>query len=214
MLLVIDNYDSFTYNLVQILGQLLREAGRTDVPLRVVRNDAVDLEDIVAMQPSAVVISPGPGRPEEAGITIPVIRALSGRTPLLGVCLGHQAIAAAFGGRVVRAGRLMHGKASPVLHQGDALFAGLPSPFMAGRYHSLLVAEPLPEPLMVTARTPEGEIMALRHRHHPTFGIQFHPESVLTPEGVRLLRNFLRIAGYLDPAPAISSGSLRGGGSR
>jgi len=214
MLLVIDNYDSFTYNLVQILGQLLREAGRADVPLRVVRNDAVDLEDIMAMEPSAVVISPGPGRPEEAGITIPVIRALSGRTPLLGVCLGHQAIAAAFGGRVVRAGRLMHGKASPVLHQGDALFAGLPSPFMAGRYHSLLVAEPLPEPLMVTARTPEGEIMALRHRHHPTFGIQFHPESVLTPEGVRLLRNFLRIAGYLDPAPAISSGSLRGGGSR
>jgi anthranilate synthase/aminodeoxychorismate synthase-like glutamine amidotransferase len=211
---VIDNYDSFTYNLVQILGQLLREAGRTDVPLRVVRNDAVDLEDIMAMEPSAVVISPGPGRPEEAGITIPAIRALSGRTPLLGVCLGHQAIAAAFGGRVVRAGRLMHGKASPVLHQGDALFAGLPSPFMAGRYHSLLVAEPLPEPLMVTARTPEGEIMALRHRHHPTFGIQFHPESVLTPEGVRLLRNFLRIAGYLDPAPAISSGSLRGGGSR
>jgi anthranilate synthase/aminodeoxychorismate synthase-like glutamine amidotransferase len=214
MLLVIDNYDSFTYNLVQILGQLLREAGRTDVPLRVVRNDAVDLEDIMAMEPSAVVISPGPGRPEEAGITIPAIRALSGRTPLLGVCLGHQAIAAAFGGRVVRAGRLMHGKASPVLHQGDALFAGLPSPFMAGRYHSLLVAEPLPEPLMVTARTPEGEIRALRHRHHPTFGIQFHPESVLTPEGVRLLRNFLRIAGYLDPAPAISSGSLRGGGSR
>jgi len=214
MLLVIDNYDSFTYNLVQILGQLLREAGRTDVPLRVVRNDAVDLENIMAMEPSAVVISPGPGRPEEAGITIPAIRALSGRTPLLGVCLGHQAIAAAFGGRVVRAGRLMHGKASPVLHQGDALFAGLPSPFMAGRYHSLLVAEPLPEPLMVTARTPEGEIMALRHRHHPTFGIQFHPESVLTPEGVRLLRNFLRIAGYLDPAPAISSGSLRGGGSR
>jgi anthranilate synthase/aminodeoxychorismate synthase-like glutamine amidotransferase len=214
MLLVIDNYDSFTYNLVQILGQLLREAGRTDVPLWVVRNDAVDLEDIMAMEPSAVVISPGPGRPEEAGITIPAIRALSGRTPLLGVCLGHQAIAAAFGGRVVRAGRLMHGKASPVLHQGDALFAGLPSPFMAGRYHSLLVAEPLPEPLMVTARTPEGEIMALRHRHHPTFGIQFHPESVLTPEGVRLLRNFLRIAGYLDPAPAISSGSLRGGGSR
>ena len=214
MLLVIDNYDSFTYNLVQILGQLLREAGRTDVPLRVVRNDAVDLEDIMAMEPSAVVISPGPGRPEEAGITIPAIRALSGRTPLLGVCLGHQAIAAAFGGRVVRAGRLMQGKASPVLHQGDALFAGLPSPFMAGRYHSLLVAEPLPEPLMVTARTPEGEIMALRHRHHPTFGIQFHPESVLTPEGVRLLRNFLRIAGYLDPAPAISSGSLRGGGSR
>jgi anthranilate synthase/aminodeoxychorismate synthase-like glutamine amidotransferase len=214
MLLAIDNYDSFTYNLVQILGQLLREAGRTDVPLRVVRNDAVDLEDIMAMEPSAVVISPGPGRPEEAGITIPAIRALSGRTPLLGVCLGHQAIAAAFGGRVVRAGRLMHGKASPVLHQGDALFAGLPSPFMAGRYHSLLVAEPLPEPLMVTARTPEGEIMALRHRHHPTFGIQFHPESVLTPEGVRLLRNFLQIAGYLDPAPAISSGSLRGGGSR
>jgi len=214
MLLVIDNYDSFTYNLVQILGQLLREAGRTDVPLRVVRNDAVDLENIMAMEPSAVVISPGPGRPEEAGITIPAIRALSGRTPLLGVCLGHQAIAAAFGGRVVRAGRLMHGKASPVLHQGDALFAGLPSPFMAGRYHSLLVAEPLPEPLMVTARTPEGEIMALRHRHHPTFGIQFHPESVLTSEGVRLLRNFLRIAGYLDPAPAISSGSLRGGGSR
>lgn len=147
------------------------------------------------MRPAAIVISPGPGRPEDAGITMPAIRALSGRVPILGVCLGHQAIAAAFGGRVVRAGRLMHGKASPILHNGRDLFAGLPSPLMAGRYHSLLVVEPLPEELEVTARTPEGEIMALRHRTHPTFGVQFHPESVLTPEGVGLLRNFLAISG-------------------
>ncbi len=198
MLLVIDNYDSFTYNLVQILGRLLQEAGHKEVPLRVVRNDAADVEEVIGMAPAAIVISPGPGRPEDAGITMPVIRALSGRVPILGVCLGHQAIAAAFGGRVVRAGRLMHGKASPILHDGRDLFAGLPSPFMAGRYHSLLVAEPLPEVLEVTARTPEGEVMALRHRAHPTFGIQFHPESVLTPEGERLLRNFLAICG-LEP---------------
>ncbi|MCS7252176.1 MAG: aminodeoxychorismate/anthranilate synthase component II [Anaerolineae bacterium] len=196
MLLVIDNYDSFTYNLVQILGKLLMEGGHPDVVLRVVRNDVVDVEEIAELQPSAIVISPGPGRPEDAGVTMPVIRAFSGRVPILGVCLGHQAIAAAFGGRVVRAGRLMHGKASPILHNGQDLFAGLPSPFMAGRYHSLLVAEPLPEVLEVTARTPEGEIMALRHRAHPTFGVQFHPESVLTPEGLRLLRNFLAIGGY------------------
>ncbi|MFN3928977.1 MAG: anthranilate synthase component II [Thermoflexus sp.] len=195
MLLVIDNYDSFTYNLVQILGHLLQEAGHEDASLRVVRNDAADVEEIIEMRPAAIVISPGPGRPEDAGITMPVIRALSGRVPILGVCLGHQAIAAAFGGRVVQAGRLMHGKASPVLHNGRDLFAGLPNPLMAGRYHSLLVAEPLPEALEVTARTPEGEIMALRHRAHPTFGVQFHPESILTPEGIRLLRNFLAISG-------------------
>jgi len=200
MLLVIDNYDSFTYNLVQLLGRLLLEAGHPQVPLRVVRNDAMDVEDLMALRPSAIVISPGPGRPEEAGITIPVIRAFSGRVPILGVCLGHQAIAAAFGGRVVRAGRLMHGKASPILHNGRDLFQGLPSPFMAGRYHSLLVAEPLPAVLEVTARTPEGEVMALRHRAHPTFGVQFHPESVLTPEGSRLLRNFLALGGYAAPA--------------
>ncbi|WP_322798881.1 aminodeoxychorismate/anthranilate synthase component II [Thermoflexus sp.] len=196
MLLVIDNYDSFTYNLVQILGQLLVESGHPDVSLRVVRNDAVDVEEVAELRPAAIVISPGPGRPEDAGVTMPVIRAFSGQVPILGVCLGHQAIAAAFGGRVVRAGRLMHGKASPILHNGQDLFEGLPSPFMAGRYHSLLVAEPLPEVLEVTARTPEGEIMALRHRAHPTFGVQFHPESVLTPEGLRLLRNFLAIGGY------------------
>ncbi len=204
MLLVIDNYDSFTYNLVQLLGRLLLEAGYADVPLRVIRNDAMDVEDILELRPSAIVISPGPGRPEDAGVTMPVIRALSGRVPILGVCLGHQAIAAAFGGRVVRAGRLMHGKASPILHNGRDLFEGLPSPFMAGRYHSLLVAEPLPEVLEVTARTPEGEIMALRHREHPTFGVQFHPESVLTPEGLRLLRNFLAWGGYA-PLPARSA---------
>ncbi|WP_322802548.1 aminodeoxychorismate/anthranilate synthase component II [Thermoflexus sp.] len=198
MLLVIDNYDSFTYNLVQILGQLLLEIGRADMPLRVIRNDAMDVEEVAELRPSAIVISPGPGRPEDAGVTIPVIRALSGRVPILGVCLGHQAIAVAFGGQVVRAGRLMHGKASPILHDGRDLFAGLPNPFMAGRYHSLLVAEPLPEALEVAARTPEGEIMALRHRTHPTFGVQFHPESVLMPEGLRLLRNFLAIGGYGD----------------
>lgn len=193
MILVIDNYDSFTYNLVQLLGRLLAEAA-APIPLHVVRNDALSAEAVAALRPKAVVISPGPGRPETAGITVPVIARLSGRVPILGVCLGHQAIAAAFGGRVVRAGRLMHGKASPILHDGRDLFEGLPNPFMAGRYHSLLVAEPLPEVLEVTARTPEGEVMALRHRAHPTFGIQFHPESVLTPEGARLLWNFLRLA--------------------
>lgn len=217
MLLVIDNYDSFTYNLVQFLGQLLLEGGRADVPLRVIRNDAMDVEEIIELQPSAIVISPGPGRPEEAGVTIPVIRALSGRVPILGVCLGHQAIAAAFGGRVVRAGRLMHGKASPVLHNGRGLFDGLPNPFMAGRYHSLLVTEPLPEVLEVTARTPEGEIMALRHRVHPTFGVQFHPESVLTPEGLRLLRNFLVLGGYAGHLTTLhgqAKSQLSAGGGR
>ncbi len=193
MMVVIDNYDSFTYNLVQLLGQLLMERGQDPRLLRVVRNDALSVRQVARLKPRAIVISPGPGRPEDAGITMPVIAHFSGRVPILGVCLGHQAIAAAFGGRVVRAGRLMHGKASPVLHSGRDLFAGLPNPLVAGRYHSLLVAEPLPADLEVAARTPEGEIMALRHRVHPTFGVQFHPESVLTPEGIHLLRNFLRI---------------------
>ncbi len=193
MMVVIDNYDSFTYNLVQLLGQLLMERGQDPRLLRVVRNDALSVQQVARLKPRAIVISPGPGRPEDAGITMPVIAHFSGRVPILGVCLGHQAIAAAFGGRVVRAGRLMHGKASPVLHSGRDLFAGLPNPLVAGRYHSLLVAEPLPADLEVAARTPEGEIMALRHRVHPTFGVQFHPESVLTPEGIHLLCNFLRI---------------------
>ena len=190
MILVIDNYDSFTYNLVQYLGALGAE-------VVVHRNDQIDLATIQALAPERIVISPGPGTPEEAGVSLEVIRALHPTTPILGVCLGHQAIAAAFGGRVARAQRLMHGKTSAVFYQDDPLFAGLPQPFTATRYHSLLVYEPLPEPLIAIAHTERGEIMALRHRRHPTFGVQFHPESILTEGGLQLLRNFLRI-----PAPA------------
>lgn len=193
MILVIDNYDSFTYNLVQYLGALGAE-------VVVHRNDQIDLTAIQALAPERIVISPGPGTPEEAGISLEVIRALHPTTPILGVCLGHQAIAAAFGGRVARAPRLMHGKTSAVFYRDDPLFAGLPQPFTATRYHSLLVYGPPPEPLIAIAHTEHGEIMALRHRHHPTFGVQFHPESILTEGGLQLLRNFLRL-----PAPATAA---------
>ncbi len=186
MIVVIDNYDSFTYNLVQYLGEL----GGT---LRVFRNDQVTLDEIEALQPTHIVISPGPGAPRDAGISNDVIRHFHGRVPILGVCLGHQCIGEVFGGRVVRAPRLMHGKTSPVYHNGQDIFYGLPSPFEATRYHSLIVAEPLPEELEVIAFTAEGEVMALRHRAEPTFGVQFHPESVLTTYGQRLLENFLKI---------------------
>lgn len=181
---VIDNYDSFTYNLVQYLGELGAE-------ICVYRNDAVTIREVEALAPSHVVISPGPGDPSEAGISNDVIRELGQRRPVLGVCLGHQCMGQVFGGQVVRAPRLMHGKTSPVYHNGDPLFAGLPSPFEATRYHSLIVAEPLPEALEVTAFTAEGEVMALRHRTLPVFGVQFHPESILTHGGKQLLRNFL-----------------------
>jgi anthranilate synthase component 2 len=186
MVCVIDNYDSFTYNLVQYLGELGAE-------VHVVRNDAASVEEVAATRPARIVISPGPGRPEDAGITMGVVRALGETTPILGVCLGHQAIGAAFGGRVVRAGVPMHGKTSTIEHNGRGVFSGLTEPFAASRYHSLVVSdEGLPDDLEVTARTREDHvIMGLRHRRWPVHGVQFHPESILTGEGHRLLRNFL-----------------------
>ena len=187
MILLIDNYDSFTYNLVQYLGQLGKEVA-------VHRNDAIALDEIEAMNPEAIFLSPGPCSPEQAGITIDVIRRFHRSVPLMGVCLGHQAIGQAFGGRVVRAGRIMHGKTSPILNDGRTIFQGLPSPFPAGRYHSLIVErETLPDCLEVSAETEEGEIMGLRHREWPVEGIQFHPESILTPSGKRIIRNFLQL---------------------
>jgi len=186
MVLVIDNYDSFTYNLVQYLGEL-------GTSVQVVRNDAVSADDVAALRPDAIVISPGPGRPEQAGVTMAVIHQLGASIPLLGVCLGHQAIGAAFGGRVVRAPVPMHGKTSLIEHNGEGLFAGIEGPFVASRYHSLIVADAgLPAELEVTARAAEdGTIMGLRHRRWPLVGVQFHPESILTGEGMRILRNFL-----------------------
>jgi anthranilate synthase/phosphoribosyltransferase len=184
MLLLIDNYDSFTYNLAQYLGELGAE-------VQVVRNDAITLDEIAALAPTHIVISPGPGTPDDAGISLALVERFAPSVPILGVCLGHQAIGQAFGGRVVRAERLMHGKVSPVHHDGRGIFSGLPSPFEATRYHSLIVAEPLPDCLEVSARTPEGEVMGLRHRAYPTAGVQFHPESILTEHGHQLLKNFL-----------------------
>jgi len=186
MVLVIDNYDSFTYNLVQYLGELGAE-------IRVIRNDMVSVDEIAAARPDRLVISPGPGRPEQAGVTMGVIRRLGASTPVLGVCLGHQAIGAVFGGRVVRAGVPMHGKTSTIEHDGRGVFHGISAPFVASRYHSLVVSdEALPAELEVTARTREDKtIMGLRHRAWPIFGVQFHPESILTGEGHHILRNFL-----------------------
>ena len=187
MILMIDNYDSFTYNLVQYLREM--------TPAVVVyRNDAITVEQIAELNPAAIVISPGPGRPENAGVSCPAIRAFAGKIPLLGVCLGHQAIGHYFGGRVVRAGRLMHGKLSPILHRGTDVFRGLPSPFRATRYHSLLVERAtLPDCLEVTAETAEGEIMGLRHQTLPVWGVQFHPESIATEHGMNILQNFLSL---------------------
>jgi len=186
MVLVIDNYDSFTYNLVQYLGEL-------GADVRVMRNDAVSVADVAAARPDRIVISPGPGRPEGAGVTMDVIRELGQATPVLGVCLGHQAIGAVFGGCVVRARVPMHGKTSTIEHDGRGVFNGIAGPFLASRYHSLVVAEDgLPGELEVSARTQdEGIIMGLRHRTWPVHGVQFHPESILTGEGRSILRNFL-----------------------
>ncbi|SFS86236.1 anthranilate synthase component II [Marininema halotolerans] len=185
MILVIDNYDSFTYNLVQYLGELGEK-------MEVHRNDRISLEEIEARSPDAILISPGPGNPDEAGISLDVVQHLSGKIPILGVCLGHQTIAQAFGGSVVRAERLMHGKTSPVYHDGKTLFRGLSSPFRANRYHSLIVdRKSIPPEFEVSAETAEGEVMAIRHRHYPLEGVQFHPESILTEEGKRMLANFM-----------------------
>ena len=187
MLVMIDNFDSFTYNLFQYLMQLGTE-------VRVARNNSLTVAELEDLNPRGLVISPGPGRPEEAGITVAAIRHFSGRIPILGVCLGHQAIALAFGAKVVSARRLMHGKTSSVTADGRSLFLGVQSPFQAMRYHSLAVArEGLPDGLEISAESEDGEIMGLRHRSHPTEGLQFHPESIMTTVGKRLLRNFLKI---------------------
>lgn len=187
MILVLDNYDSFTYNLVQYFGEL-------GAHLHVVRNDQITVAEIESLAPERIVISPGPCTPHEAGISNEVIRTFGPRLPVLGVCLGHQCIGEVYGGEVVRADRLMHGKTSPIFHHGTGVFRGLPSPFEATRYHSLIVKRStLPAVLTITAETAEGEIMGLQHRDLPVHGVQFHPESILTSEGKSLLRNFLRV---------------------
>jgi anthranilate synthase/aminodeoxychorismate synthase-like glutamine amidotransferase len=187
MILVIDNYDSFTYNLVQEMGEMGAE-------LEVVRNDQATLDDIRAMNPSHIVISPGPGTPDDSGVSQDVLRYMGETTPILGVCLGHQCIGQVYGGVVKRAPRLMHGKTSMVYHKGDAMFKGVPSPFEATRYHSLIVEEAtLPDCLMITAFTDQGEIMGVRHKQFPVYGVQFHPESILTKYGPRILQNFLEV---------------------
>ena len=187
MLLVIDNYDSFTYNLVQYFGEFGQE-------LLVRRNDEITIEEIESLNPERIVISPGPCTPNEAGVSCAVIEHFGAKKPILGVCLGHQSIGQVYGGDVVRAGRLMHGKTSPILHTGENVFAGLPSPFEATRYHSLLVKrETFPDCLKITAETAEGEIMGLAHKDLPVYGVQFHPESILTSEGKKLLGNFLKL---------------------
>ena len=189
MLLMIDNYDSFTFNIVQYLEQMGED-------VEVFRNDKITVDRIHALKPKVIFLSPGPGTPREAGITVDVVREFYKEIPIMGICLGHQSIGYAFGGEIVRAGRIMHGKVSPVHHDGKTIFAGLPDPFTAGRYHSLVVRpETLPSCLEVSARTAEGEIMGLRHKEYPVEGIQFHPESVLTPQGKRILRNFLKTTG-------------------
>jgi anthranilate synthase component II len=187
MILVIDNYDSFTYNLVQQMGELGAE-------LCVVRNDQATLAEIRAMNPTHIVISPGPGVPDDSGVSLEVLRDLGASTPILGVCLGHQAIGQVYGGIVKRAPRLMHGKTSMIYHEGDIMFSGVPNPFEATRYHSLIVEQDtLPDCLTITAYTDDGEIMGMRHKEFPVFGVQFHPESILTKYGPRILQNFLEI---------------------
>jgi anthranilate synthase/aminodeoxychorismate synthase-like glutamine amidotransferase len=187
MLLVLDNYDSFTYNLVQYFGELGAE-------MKIFRNDALTVADVKALAPERICISPGPCTPNEAGISLELIRELGPTTPILGVCLGHQSIGQVYGGDVVRADRLMHGKTSPIHHKGSSVFKGLPSPFEATRYHSLIVKrDTLPDCLEITAWTEEGEIMGLRHKQHPVHGVQFHPESILTEHGKQMLENFLKL---------------------
>lgn len=185
MILVIDNYDSFTFNLVQYLGELGAE-------MQVFRNDKIAVEEAVALKPEKVLVSPGPCTPKEAGVSCDIIREFGPRLPVFGVCLGHQSIGDVYGGNVIRADRLMHGKTSPIIHEDQSVFKGLPSPFDATRYHSLIIERAtLPDCLEITAWTAEGEIMGVKHREHPVHGVQFHPESILTIEGKKLLQNFL-----------------------
>ena len=187
MLLILDNYDSFTYNLVQYFGELGAE-------MKIFRNDVLSVDDVKALNPEKICISPGPCTPSDAGISLDLIKEMGKTIPILGVCLGHQAIGQVYGGDVVRADRLMHGKTSPILHDGRSVFAGMPSPFEATRYHSLIVKrDTLPDCLEITAWTEEGEIMGLKHRELPVHGVQFHPESILTQDGKRLLENFLKM---------------------
>ena len=187
MILIIDNYDSFTYNLVQYFGQL-------NASLKVYRNDALTVAQVKAMKPQRIVISPGPGRPEDAGITVEVIKELGGKLPILGVCLGHQAIGFAYGGNIIQAKRLMHGKTSMIKHNQKELFAGIANPFEATRYHSLVIdAKTLPESLEITATSEDDEIMGVRHKNFPLWGVQFHPESILTKFGLNILKNFLAL---------------------
>ena len=187
MILVIDNYDSFTYNLVQYLGELKAEVS-------VVRNDRISLREIGAMSPEAIVISPGPSTPKEAGISVDVVRTFHSTLPILGVCLGHQAIGEAFGGRIIKASRIMHGKTSPILHAGEGILSGIESPFLATRYHSLVVERTsLPASLTVTAWTEDQTIMGLKHTNFPVFGVQFHPESIASQHGKKILKNFLSL---------------------
>lgn len=191
MILMIDNYDSFTYNLVQYMGEMGRE-------IRVVRNDEITLAEIDTLQPDMIVVSPGPCTPNEAGVSLDVIQHFAGKIPVLGVCLGHQSIGQAFGGKVIRAERLMHGKTSPVHHDGQGVNAGMPNPFQATRYHSLIVEkETLPDCLEVTSWTAEGEIMGLRHKEYAVEGVQYHPESIMTEQGKQLILNF--IEAYCEP---------------
>jgi anthranilate synthase/aminodeoxychorismate synthase-like glutamine amidotransferase len=185
VIVIIDNYDSFTYNIVQTIGGFGED-------VKVFRNDRITLAEIEALRPDRLLISPGPCTPDKAGISVAAIRHFAGKLPILGVCLGHQAIGRAFGGRVIRAGRVMHGKTSMIEHDGLGVFAGLPNPFAAMRYHSLVVADDLPDCLIATARTAEGELMGLRHKTLAVEGVQFHPESIMTPDGVQLLKNFVK----------------------
>jgi anthranilate synthase/aminodeoxychorismate synthase-like glutamine amidotransferase len=187
MIVIVDNYDSFTYNLAQLVGSMTSS-------LDVIRNDRLTVPELLALRPSALILSPGPGRPEDAGITLSLLAAAGPETPIFGVCLGHQAIGAAFGARIVHAPSLMHGRTSAIHHDGTGIFQGLPAPFTATRYHSLVIdPETVPDALAVTARTGDGVIMAVRHRTLPIEGVQFHPESLLTEDGGRLLRNWLEI---------------------
>ena len=191
MFLLIDNYDSFTYNIVQTIAGILNKQGRQE-EIRVFRNDKITVPEIEAMHPDRLIISPGPCTPQEAGISIEAISSLGGKLPILGICLGHQSMGEAFGGKTIRASRLMHGKTSMMHHDGKGVFAGLPNPFQAMRYHSLVVEDAsLPENLVVTCRTAEGELMGLRHKNLAIEGVQFHPESIMTPDGIQLLTNFI-----------------------